>query len=131
MSAPATRKSVLVTGGASGIGLAIVRHFAEQGDMVAVLDVNSDGAQVASEVAAKFPRAAVTFVPCDVSSWENQAAAFKQVFEAHGGRLDVAVANAGVSEQGQTSVVDLMEDEPSKPKIKSVDVNLYGVIYCG
>ncbi|VZH92637.1 unnamed protein product [Fusarium fujikuroi] len=35
------RLSIVVTGGASGIGLAITRHFAAQGHMVAVLDVNS------------------------------------------------------------------------------------------
>ncbi|KAH8887029.1 NAD(P)-binding protein [Thozetella sp. PMI_491] len=123
------QKSVLVTGGSSGIGLENVRHFASQGHRVAMLDVSSSGAEVAAEVAAEFPQSTVTFKKCDVSSWEDQAAAFKQVYDDHGGRLDVVMANAGISEQGVTTAIDLSEEEPSKPRTKSLEVNLVGVVY--
>jgi NAD(P)-dependent dehydrogenase (short-subunit alcohol dehydrogenase family) len=125
------RKSVLVTGGASGIGLAMVRHLASEGYRVSILDVNENvGQEIASQVASDFPNATVVFKRADVSSWEQQAAAFKEVFEESGGHLDVVMANAGISEQGATTVVDLQENEPSKPRLKSVDVNLTGTIYC-
>jgi NAD(P)-dependent dehydrogenase (short-subunit alcohol dehydrogenase family) len=134
----ATPKSIIVTGGASGIGLAITRHFAAQGHRVAILDVDAAaGPGVAASVAAEFPGSAVVFRRCDVSSWEEQAEAFEQVFRGDlGGRLDVVVANAGVSEQGGTTLVRLGEGEegveegPVKPRVKTVEVNLLGTIYC-
>ncbi|EAQ92137.1 hypothetical protein CHGG_00372 [Chaetomium globosum CBS 148.51] len=137
-------KSIIVTGGASGIGLAVTRHLAAQGHRVAILDLNAAaGPAVAAEVAAEFPRAAVSFHPCDVASWDEQAAAFRQAFAELGGRLDVVVANAGVSEQGATSLVRLPlgggvegegpgegEDEgPTRPSVATLQVNLLGTVY--
>ncbi|KAK4240724.1 hypothetical protein C8A03DRAFT_41741 [Achaetomium macrosporum] len=124
-------KSIVVTGGASGIGLAITRHFASEGHRVAILDLNAaSGPGVAASVAREFPQSAVSFHQCNVSSWDEQAAAFGRVFREHGGRLDVVVANAGVSEQGATTLVRLDEkEEPSPPKMTTVEVNLVGAIY--
>ncbi|SPQ25808.1 453fe8e7-d744-4919-8dfb-6e0bb50ab25c [Thermothielavioides terrestris] len=130
-----TQKSAIVTGGASGIGLAITRHLAAQGHRVAILDLNAAaGPGVAAAVAAEFPRSTVSFHQCNVASWDEQAAAFAKVFQEHGGRLDIVVANAGVSEQGATSLVRLGEEEdaakgPTRPKTTTVEVNLLGTIY--
>ncbi|KAK3305568.1 uncharacterized protein B0T15DRAFT_202112 [Chaetomium strumarium] len=131
-----TPKSIIVTGGASGIGLAITRHFASQGHRVAILDLDAaSGPGVATAVAAEFPQSAVSFHQCNVVSWDEQAAAFKAAFREHGGRLDVVVANAGVSEQGATTLVRLgaeeeeEEAEPARPKMTTVEVNLVGAIY--
>jgi NAD(P)-dependent dehydrogenase (short-subunit alcohol dehydrogenase family) len=127
------QKSIIVTGGASGIGLAITRHFAAQGHRVAMLDLNAaSGPGVAASVAAEFPESTVSFHQCDVSSWDQQAAAFKEVFQEHGNSLDIVVANAGVSEQGVTTLVSLAEDGegPRKPRTTTVEVNLLGTIYC-
>jgi NAD(P)-dependent dehydrogenase (short-subunit alcohol dehydrogenase family) len=127
----AGRKSVVVTGGGSGIGLAMTRHFASEGHLVAILDVNTaSGLKVAAELASEYPNAQVTFKKCDVSSWKEQAAVFKEVFEEHGGKIDVVLANAGISEQGETSSVDLKEETPSEPRLGAINVNLIGVIYC-
>ncbi len=128
-----TPKSIIVTGGASGIGLAITRHFAAQGHQVAILDLNAaSGPGVAASVAAEFPQSTVAFHACNVASWEEQAAVFENVFRDHGERVDVVVANAGVSEQGVTSLVKLdAEDEgPVKPRVTTVEVNLLGAVYC-
>ncbi|KAK3934385.1 hypothetical protein QBC46DRAFT_454232 [Diplogelasinospora grovesii] len=139
------RKSIIVTGGASGIGLSMVRHFLSQGHSVAVLDIIS-GQQsvVAQKLSAEYPggSAKVSFHQCDVSSWEEQAAVFRRVYELHGG-LDVCMANAGISEGATSSLITLEESsgsggetggtggagECSKPKLKVVDVNFVGVIY--
>lgn len=136
-------KTVIVTGGASGLGLAMARHFAAQGDRVVILDVNAEtGAAAAAEVSsssssAAHPQAtAVSFRKCDISSWDSQAATFKAVYHQEaGGRIDVVMANAGISEQGASSLLawdegEGEEDEPTQPRLRTLDVNLVGTIYC-
>lgn len=130
MASTQARKSVIVTGGASGIGLGMTRHFASQGHAVSILDINGNvGPRIAAELAAEHPQAAVSFKRVDVSSWEEQAAAFEEVYREHG-RIDVVMANAGISEQGKSSISAVEEDAPVKPDTKSIEVNLLGVIYC-
>ncbi|KAK4187854.1 hypothetical protein QBC35DRAFT_219114 [Podospora australis] len=130
-----TSKSIIVTGACSGIGLAVVRHFASQpeGHQIALLDVNAgEGPGVAAKLAEEFPQVAgkTSFHKCDVSSWEEQTAVFKEVFALHGNRLDVVFANAGISEQGVTTLVDREEGgEPTKPRLKVLEINLFGVVY--
>ncbi|HET7344203.1 MAG TPA: glucose 1-dehydrogenase [Methylomirabilota bacterium] len=82
-------KVALVTGGASGIGEATVRLFAQEGASVLVADVDARGREVAADLG---PRAA--FVRCDVSREADVAGA---VAEAVGrfGRLDCLFNNAG------------------------------------
>lgn len=129
MSGPAKKSSVIVTGGGSGIGLAMSRHFASEGHSLAIFDVNAEaGAKIAGELSSEFPSASVTFRKCDVSSWEDQAAAFKDVYEKRGS-IDIVMANAGISEQGSTTAVDMREDEPTEPHLGVIKVNMIGVIY--
>jgi NAD(P)-dependent dehydrogenase (short-subunit alcohol dehydrogenase family) len=125
-------KSIIITGGASGIGLALTRHFAAQGHRVVILDLNSAaGEGAAASVTAEFPQSAVSFHQCNVASWDEQAVAFGKAFHALGGRLDVVVANAGVSEQGTTTLVRLDEETtPVRPGVATVEVNLLGTVYC-
>lgn len=128
MSGP-SKKSVIVTGGGSGIGLAMSRHFASEGHSVAIFDVNAAaGAKIAGELSSEFPNASVTFRRCDVSSWEDQAAAFKEVYENRGA-IDIVMANAGISEQGSTTAIDLREEEPTEPRLAVIKINLIGVVY--
>jgi 3-oxoacyl-[acyl-carrier protein] reductase len=94
-------RSVLVTGGNKGIGLAIARSFSEAGDNVAVT-YRSD------------PPEGFLAVQCDVSDPEQVEKAFLQIEQAHG-PVEVLVANAGVTrdqlllrmtEEDFTSVID-------------------------
>ncbi|KAH6968005.1 hypothetical protein DER45DRAFT_513753 [Fusarium avenaceum] len=122
--------SVLVTGGASGIGLAITRHFAAQGHKVAVLDVNSKtGPDVVAGVAKEYPKATLSFKWCDVSSWEGQYAVFDQAYREHGNRIDVVIANAGISDPVVGALDGTPTEFPRKPQLKMQDINLNGVIY--
>jgi 3-oxoacyl-[acyl-carrier protein] reductase len=86
-------RAVLVTGGSRGIGLAIVRAFADLGDRVAVH--HRDSAGLAAEIAAALPGSGHTVVRADLS---DPAAARLAVDQAHAalGGLDVLVNNAGV-----------------------------------
>lgn len=128
-------KTALVTGGASGIGLAMARYLANHGDFehVAILDVVDVptgcalAAQLSAAPEAKAPQ--VRFVPCDVSSWTAQAAAFAEVKAQCGGRIDVVMANAGIS-GSNTSILGEEGAEPQKPSLRALDINLRGVIYC-
>ncbi|KAL7619888.1 hypothetical protein AAE478_010435 [Parahypoxylon ruwenzoriense] len=121
--------SVVVTGGASGLGLSMVQHFASQGHRVAILDVNSNsGCKAAAQVSSQYPQATVIFEQCDVASWHGQELAFRHVYQKYGA-INVVMANAGISEQGVSSLTLVDEDEPSQPRLRTLEVNLTGVIY--
>ncbi|KAK5106309.1 hypothetical protein LTS08_000427 [Lithohypha guttulata] len=127
------QKSIIITGGASGIGLAITRHFAQQHHDIAVLDINSTtGPSIIASVQADHPQSTLTFKHCNVASWEEQARVFKEVYEQHGRRMDIVMANAGVSDRGENNITVLEgEDEegPSQPNLVTVNVNFVGCLY--
>jgi len=97
-------KRALVTGGASGIGRAIVKALAGAGARIAVTDKNGEAAAaLAKEIGGSAISATL-----DVTSVGETAAVFDRVFEAFGG-LDILAANAGIS--SMNPVVDLAEAE--------------------
>jgi 3-oxoacyl-[acyl-carrier protein] reductase len=80
-------RSVLVTGGGRGIGLAIAQRLAADGDQVTVTYRSSP------------PPDGVLAVKCDVTSAAEVDAAFKAAEEAHG-PVQVLVSNAGITKDG-------------------------------
>ncbi|WHM39410.1 beta-ketoacyl-ACP reductase [Streptomyces sp. BPTC-684] len=99
-------RSVLVTGGNRGIGLAIARAFASMGDKVAITYRSGEPDALQEE--------GFLAVKCDITDAEQVEQAYKQIEEAHG-PVEVLVANAGVtkdqllmrmSEEDFTSVLD-------------------------
>jgi NAD(P)-dependent dehydrogenase (short-subunit alcohol dehydrogenase family) len=74
--------SVLVTGGGSGIGAALVEGFAAQGAKVALLDIQ-DSAGFAADVAAR-TGAEVLFLPCDLTDTAALDDAIDRAVAAHG-----------------------------------------------
>jgi len=120
-------KSVIVTGGASGIGLAIVRFFAAQSTKIIILDISAASAQtVVSSLRTEFPSTTFFFKMCDISSWDEQKAVFEEVYKKTGS-IDYVFANAGVSEIG--NFLERDEGEPVKPTLKTIDINLVGTLY--
>lgn len=112
-------KSVVVTGGATGIGAAIVRAFHGEGAKVTVLDLNEGGA--AALAASLGPNAHSGEI--DVRSRDSVEAAMSAVIAARGG-IDILCANAGVSTMQRS--VDLTDDEWDF----NMDVNAKGIFLC-
>jgi len=88
----------LVTGAASGIGLAITKRLIQEGALVALLDFNPDRLQEASDEVRQMAQSAVQVfsVICDITNEASVVAAVRAVVDHYGG-LNVAVNNAGVS----------------------------------
>ena len=82
-------KVVLVTGAASGLGLADASLLAEYGAKVVMTDVNPDGESLAQEIGADF----LTHDVADENRWQ----AVMQFVEEKHGRLDGLVNNAGIA----------------------------------
>lgn len=82
-------RSVLVTGGNRGIGLAVAHAFAEAGDRVALTYRTGEPPQAAT-------RLGCLAVTCDVTDADQVERAYKEVEAAHG-PVEVLVANAGIT----------------------------------
>ncbi|HEY6740643.1 MAG TPA: beta-ketoacyl-ACP reductase [Actinopolymorphaceae bacterium] len=89
-------RSVLVTGGNRGIGLAIAKAFAEVGDDVAITYRGGE------------PPEGFLAVKCDVTEPETVESAFAQVEEEHG-PVEVLIANAGITRD--TLLLRMSEDD--------------------
>ncbi|QLQ36810.1 MULTISPECIES: beta-ketoacyl-ACP reductase [Micromonospora] len=100
-------RTVLVTGGNRGIGLAIAQAFAKQGDRVAVTHRSGEAPE------------GFFGVRCDVTDAESVDAAFAAV-EAELGPVEVLVANAGITDD---TLIMRMSDEQFT---RVVDTNLAG-----
>ncbi|MEB3366301.1 beta-ketoacyl-ACP reductase [Saccharopolyspora mangrovi] len=100
-------RSVLVTGGNRGIGLAIARAFEAAGDKVAVTHRGSGAPE------------GLLGVQCDVTDPDQVAAAFDEVEAAHG-RVEVLVANAGITDD--TLLLRMSEEQFGRV----IDANLAG-----
>ncbi|WP_377267907.1 SDR family NAD(P)-dependent oxidoreductase [Peterkaempfera sp. SMS 1(5)a] len=101
---------VLISGASSGIGAATAARFAGAGDQVYNLDL-----QPPAE-----PTPGVVWLPGDVADWDVVEQAVARVHEEHG-RLDVVIANAGISIRHH-----VLETSPAEIR-RVVDVNLLGV----
>jgi NAD(P)-dependent dehydrogenase (short-subunit alcohol dehydrogenase family) len=112
-------------GGASGIGLGITRSFAEQDAHISVLDVNEEGSTIVQALSSEYRNATFSFHKCDISDWDEQAVVFERIHDEQG-RIDIVMANAGISRESSLIV---NEEKPTKPVLKTLDVNLTGTIY--
>lgn len=84
-------KTIVITGGSSGIGEGFVRLACENGANVVFGDLNSDlGEKVAKETGA-------TFVQTNVTVYKDQLGLFREASRKYG-KIDHAIANAGIYE---------------------------------
>ena len=131
-------KTIVITGGASGLGAGFFTAWASYGACVIIGDVN----EVAGKALVKKTRSVagnqnLHFHPLDVTSWSSQLSFFQKAVKLspHGG-IDVVVANAGISGSDETAAFEnppgytAASLEASRPpSLKILDINLTGVIY--
>ena len=87
----------LVTGGASGIGLAIAEKLAAEGACVTIADINDAGmAEVVADFGKRFGKDVVHSVSMDVTKEDAVIAGFDSTVQRFGG-LDIVVNNAGIA----------------------------------
>lgn len=115
-------KVALITGGASGMGLAVAQVLAPKGWTVHLLDFNEKAGHSATP---SLPNS--KFHKVDVTSWESLSKAFQTVFSQNG-RLDFVFANAGIVERDNFYETPDSDEIPPEPNQKTTDVNLKAVI---
>jgi NAD(P)-dependent dehydrogenase (short-subunit alcohol dehydrogenase family) len=114
-------RRVVVTGAASGIGLATARALAEQGARLALLDLDGDRL---SHVAASLNGDGHLALPVDVAKVTAIGTAFRRIGDAFDG-IDVLVNNAGINPPAESSTAI---DETFYDRV--MDVNVKGLFFC-
>ncbi|KAL8793650.1 MAG: hypothetical protein Q9195_003802 [Heterodermia aff. obscurata] len=127
-------KSVLITGGASGLGALIATSFAEHGARVTIADLNEELGTALVQRLATLNRQ-INFVRTDVTDWNLQVQAFKSAITFAGSNsIDVVIASAGLpgerfySDQEETPSLN---QDPPVPRAAgpTLAVNAQGAYY--
>lgn len=114
-------KTALITGGASGIGLAISRTFARQGAHVHILELNAESGQNAvAELESE--GLSVTAHVIDVSVQNDVVAVINKIAES--GKIDILVNNAGIAHIGKAHTTSEQDFD------RLLSVNVKGVYNC-
>jgi len=112
-------KTIVITGAGDGLGRALARRFAADGETVILLGRTLSKVQaVADEIGA--PHIAIE---CDVSNPDSVRAAFATIAAAHP-KIDVLINNAGVYEP--FTLADARDDQI----LNQMSINLAGPIFC-
>lgn len=112
-------RSAVITGGASGIGLATARRFASEGANVVIADLDPVAGQRAAEEVCGL------FVKVDVTSEEEVKSLYAVTNETYGS-VDISFNNAGISPPSDASIIDTGIEAWRKVQ----EVNLTSVFFC-
>ena len=124
-------KSVLITGGASGLGLAFAHAASRGGAYVTIADIQTAEGAIQELTAHGYK---VLTILCDTTDWDQQITAFhKAAAFSETGEVDVVAAFAAVDDlpnlvqhvKSSTSANQF----PTRPSVKCLDINLQGVLY--
>ncbi|KAJ5936001.1 15-hydroxyprostaglandin dehydrogenase [Penicillium verhagenii] len=116
-------KVAVVTGGATGIGRAVIEQFVHHGAKVAFGDVNDVESQ---NLLSRLGPDNAIYSHCDASSYTDQLRLFAAA-EAKFGRVDIAVGNAGIVIPLDPYMAD--SDVTQEPPMGEIEVNLKGAIF--
>jgi 2,5-dichloro-2,5-cyclohexadiene-1,4-diol dehydrogenase 1 len=117
-------KSIIITGGGSGIGRAAAEILAARGALVTIADLNEDGGQAAADTANKLGPGQSQFVRSDIS---NEEAVRRMVAAAVSrfGRLDGAINAAGVVQHWK-----VLHELTAAEWDFVCNINLRGMFFC-
>ncbi len=115
-------RTVVITGGAGGIGQALARAFGAEGARIVVVDLPSSPLE---EAATKLRSAGVEAValPCDITQPEQVLNTMEAAREAFG-RIDVLINNAGIVHRSAFAETRLEVFR------RVMEVNLFGALHC-
>jgi len=116
-------KTVLVTGGSSGLGLVIAQAFADAGARVAIVGLEPEGVAAATDFLRRRVQSpdSILGVPADITADQDAAAVVDRVHTAFG-ELDVLVNNAGRSMRG-----GLLDTTPDQ-FLRLMELNLVALV---
>jgi NAD(P)-dependent dehydrogenase (short-subunit alcohol dehydrogenase family) len=101
----------LITGAASGIGLAISKRLLHEGALIAMLDINQNSLdKTRNELSIENDSTKILSLRCDITKENDVVSAVGKIVE-HFGKLDIAINNAGVTVNGPADQCTLEEWE--------------------
>lgn len=113
-------KTVLITGGASGLGQALAHEYAKQGFEVCIADLNQErGESVCSQI--NKTGGCAFFIGCDITD-ESSIEQLKSELQTRWGKLDVLLNNAGVATGGALEFEDIEQWQ------WVMNINVFGMV---
>ncbi|OCK74872.1 NAD(P)-binding protein [Lepidopterella palustris CBS 459.81] len=123
-------KSVIVTGGANGIGAQSVRTFHQNGANVIIADLPSERIAAETLISSLSEPSRALYIPTDILNWNEMKSLYQQSIDRFG-RVDIVVANAGAMESKEFYDFETDERGDLKEPIEAyriVDINLKGTM---
>jgi NAD(P)-dependent dehydrogenase (short-subunit alcohol dehydrogenase family) len=115
-------KTVIVTGAAGGIGLAIAERFSEEGANIVMTDINADKLKEAADKLNGGDHSKPLLLTCDVSKEEEVKNTFEKA-SGHFGHVDIIVNNAGMM------IFKKLVDHTAEDWQRILNVDLMGAFY--
>jgi NAD(P)-dependent dehydrogenase (short-subunit alcohol dehydrogenase family) len=122
MKANLTGNTVVITGGASGIGAAIARKFGHEGARIFIIDMDGENA-VKMQRELENTGITATAISCDVTDGKACDGAIKTILREAGG-IDILVNNAGITQRSA------FRDTEISVYRKVMEVNFFGSLNC-
>jgi hypothetical protein len=127
----AAGKTVIVTGGANGIGAATAILFNANGANVVIADLEPCRGAATALIDSLASPSKAAFMPMNILDWEQGKRVFKSVVERFGG-VDVVIANAAIMETSPVLDIEKVDanGEPHQPleAYKVIDINIKGTL---
>jgi len=125
-------KTIVITGGAQGLGFAMAKSFISQGANIALIDMSEQQLNEAVKGLSSDTNTVIAYI-ADVTNEEQVISTFKKINNDFGS-IDILINNAGITRDAMLVKVkdQKVVERMSLNQFKSViDVNLTGVFLCG